>query len=141
MKLTMEERLRDGYIFYCSSNGGNVKGSYIKKTDSGLCYLEPCGDENILINSFSNISKDLNSGNILQIYMGDACYMFTVMIGRPVGDGPYGENECLSDVVVTYGDSPIVALNEINRLLGENNKKCLQLKKAHRLYGQDKYQF
>ena len=137
----MEERLRDGYTFYYSLFNGNDSGGYLKRTDFGLCGLELCGNEQVLLTNFPNVLQRLNSGNTLQMYFGDVCHMFTMMIGKENREGPYGEEASFSDVFLFYGTSPITVLEEADQILAKNTGQNKQLKKAYRLYGQDRYQF
>lgn len=135
----LEEKLRDGYTLYYSFNDGNLRGGYLKKTDRGLCPLTLGDDEKMLIGEFPNILESLANGNTLQICRSDIGYMFNVMLGKVTREGPYGENDCLYDVVTTYGVSPFSALNDVDNLLEKSNKKEIQYQKAYRLYGQDRY--
>lgn len=136
----LEERLLKGYTFYFSyDRKDNVRGGYLKKIDRGLCPLELDGDEEILIQQFSNVFNSLQQGKTLQMYRGDISHMFIAMLGDIIREGPYGENECFSDIVVGFHNSPVLAIGEVEKILENSKEKVVVYKKAYRLYGNDKY--
>lgn len=137
----MEERLKAGYTMYFSYNrDGNIQGGCLKKTDRGMHPIELIGEEQNFIQAFPHIVKSLENNNILQMYSSKNG-MTTIMLGHKTLEGPYGEQECLEDTIVTYSSSPICALMELNNNLDSRKEKPLEYKKAYRLYGSDKYQF
>lgn len=137
----MEERLKAGYTMYFSyMQDGTIKGGYLKKTDRGMHPIDLFGKEQNFIQAFPHIVQSLEDNHLLQIYSNQNG-MTTIMLGHQMFEGPYGEQECLVDTIVTYSSSLIGAFIELNNDLYSREEKPLEYKKAYRFYGSDKYQF
>lgn len=65
------------------------------------------------------------------------------MLGYVFGEDQYSEQDCLNGVIVTYDNNPVGALMALEQAILEQREfdKSKELKKAYRLYGNDKYQF
>ena len=141
--MTMEAMLKDNNTLYLSGSDTEIYGNYLKKTSWGMVPSSLGEDELPLVEHFKLISESLKAGQTLQMYCGDLSHMYTIMLGHVVGEGPYGEQDCLDDVIVTYDNNPLGALMSLEQAILEQREfdKNKELKKAYRLYGSDKYQF
>lgn len=137
----MEEMLFNGYTLYLSYKNNDVVLGYLRSGKDGLEAISEGAGDTLL--GFPNILKNLQDGKLLQMYFGDICHRFTVMLGSDGYEGPYGEDKYLEDVLVTFDTSPILALLKLENVLSVNSTKDEDkvLRKAYRLYGSDKYQF
>lgn len=139
---SMINQLNEGYTLYFGyDRDGKVQGGYLKKVDR---YMQPSslqGDEESFIEMFPHILDSLRNGKMLQMYYGDGPYMYTAMLGDKILEGPYGEDECLDQVVVANDFHAILTLRELDNILENSMERPVVYQKAYRLYGSDKYQF
>ena len=79
----------------------------------------------------------LNAGNTLQIYSDG--FNVVTMLGRKIYEGPYGENECLDNILLINNSGVFACLIELDDFLERNKDKPIVYRKAYRLYGNDRY--
>lgn len=134
----MIEQLNDGYTLYFGyDRDGKVQGGYLKKVDR---YMQPNslqGDEEAFIEMFPYVLDSLRNGKRLQMYYGNG---YTAMLGDEILEGPYGEEECLDQVVVAYESHAILTLKVLDNILKDSMMRPVVFQKAYRIYGSDKYQ-
>lgn len=134
----MIEQLNDGYTLYFGyDRDGKVQGGYLKKVDR---YMQPNslqGDEEAFIEMFPYVLDSLRNGKKLQMYYGKG---YTAMLGDEILEGPYGEEECLDQVVVAYESHAILTLKVLDNILKDSMMRPVVFQKAYRIYGSDKYQ-
>ena len=134
----MIEQLNDGYTLYFGyDRDGKVQGGYLKKVDR---YMQPNslqGDEEAFIEMFPYVLDSLRNGKRLQMYYGNG---YTAMLGDEILEGPYGEEQCLDQVVVAYESHAILTLKVLDNILKDSMMRPVVFQKAYRIYGSDKYQ-
>lgn len=135
----MNEILKAKYTLTLSGEYGNISGGYLTKTPYGMQPIWRSIEEEVrIVKSFPNILSTLNENKILQLYY--SCGNCVAMIGKRGYELPYREQEYLEVEGVSYGDSAILALENLNRQLKNDNPKAKKRVKAYRSYGSDKYQ-
>lgn len=134
----MINQLNDGYILYFGyDRDGKVQGGYLKKVGR---YMQPNslqGDEENFIEMFPYVLDSLRNGKKLQMYYGNG---YTAMLGDEILEGPYGEEQCLDQVVVAYESHAILTLKVLDNILKDSMMRPVVFQKAYRIYGSDKYQ-
>ena len=134
----LDSKFHSGYTLYLSCDQKkNIIGGYLKRIRDGLVSDSLSGSEELLINSFSNVVSSLESGNTLQMYADG--FSIVSMLGRKTFDGPYGENECLENILLVNNSGFLSCLIELDSILERSKEKPIVYKKAYRLYGNDKY--
>lgn len=134
----LDSKLHAGYTLYLSCDKEkNVVGGYLKRIGDGLVSKSLIGNEELIINSFSNVMSCLENGNILQMYADG--FSIVSMLGRKIYEGPYGENECLDNILLINNSGVFACLTELDDFLERNKDKPIVYRKAYRLYGNDKY--
>ena len=134
----LDSKLHYGYTLYLSCDKEkNIVGGYLKKTNSGLLYDSLIGNEELLVNSFSNVMSSLEDGYTLQMYSDG--FSIISMLGRKIFEGPYGEDECLDNILLVNNSGFLVSLIELDRVLENIKEKPIVYRKAYRLYGNDRY--
>lgn len=134
----LDSKLHDGYTLYLSCDKEkNIVGGYLKRTNSGLLSDSLIGNEELLVNSFSNVMSSLEEGNTLQMYSDG--FSIISMLGRKIFEGPYGEDEYLDNILLVNNSGFLVSLIELDRVLENIKEKSIVYRKAYRLYGNDKY--
>lgn len=135
---SMINQLNDGYILYFGyDRDGKVQGGYLKKVGR---YMQPNslqGDEENFIEMFPYVLDSLRNGKKLQMYYGNG---YTAMLGDEILEGPYGEEQCLDQVVVAYESHAILTLKVLDNILKDSMMRPVVFQKAYRIYGSDKYQ-
>ena len=81
--------------------------------------------------------SSLEDGNTLQMYSDG--FSIISMFGRKIFEGPYGEDECLDNILLVNNSGFLVILIEIDRVLENIKERPIVYRKAYRLYGNDKY--
>ena len=134
----LDSKLHAGYTLYLSCDKEkNVVGGYLKKSVNGLMSESLFGNEKLLVSSFSNVMSCLKNGNILQMYADG--FNVVTMLGRKIYEGPYGENECLDNILLINNSGVFACLIELDDFLKRNKDKPIVYRKAYRLYGNDRY--
>ena len=135
---SMINQLNDGYILYFGyDRDGKVQGGYLKKVGR---YMQPNslqGDEENFIEMFPYVLDSLRNGKKLQMYYGNG---YTAMLGDEILEGPYGEEQCLDQVVVANDFHAILTLKALDNVLKDSMMRPVVFQKAYRIYGSDKYQ-
>lgn len=134
----LDNKLHSGYTLYLSCDQKkNIVGGYLKRIRDGLVTDSLSGNEELLVNRFSNVMSSLEEGNTLQMYANG--FSIVLMLGRKIFEGPYGEDECLENILLVNNSGFLSCLIELDSVLEKSKEKSFVYRKAYRLYGNDKY--
>lgn len=133
----IEELLLNGYTIYISSQDDKVLGM-------GLRYIEKEGMTPVELNEqdmktftkeFSNISKQLKEGYLLQI---NKPYTYIANLGKTETEEPYGEKQVLNVIEESSAGTLLEVLAGLEEKATNLNQEKI-FKKMYRTYGSDKY--
>lgn len=134
----MEEILRAGYTLTLSGEYGSISGGYLKVTPHGIQPIWQFPEEEVrIVKSFPNVFSTLNESRVLQLYY--SCGNCITMIGKRCYELPYAEQEYLEVEGVSYNDSAILTLEDLNSQLMNKKEEGKPYVKAYKSYGSDKY--
>jgi len=136
----MQKIIDKGFTLYVTKDENGFLGLGLKRIDDKIHPIEVEKKKINVLGELPAVTKNLEQGNMLQIYYYGFCYF--LQLGERCKEGPYGEKDCLTvsceSVDFTLQDALIELEKQASKL--EENHQVTSYRKRYRLCGSDKYE-